>query len=146
MIKYVKGNILNATEGYICHSVNHQGVLGSGLAKQLADIYPDLKNSNGQYMQMCKTLSYELIKHNGHIAFCGTGKGHQTIVCIFGQEYYGRDKQYTDYVALGNGFEEENYHSMIEVPRKILGILEKHVSDKTVILSIMKSLYDEGLP
>ena len=97
-------------------------------------------------MQMCKTLSYELIKHNGHIAFCGTGKGHQTIVCIFGQEYYGRDKQYTDYVALGNGFEEENYHSMIEVPRKILGILEKHVSDKTVILSIMKSLYDEGLP
>ena len=58
-------------------------------------------------------------------------------------------KEFTadDYAEImGNGFEEENYHSMTEVPRKILGILEKHVSDKTVILSIMKSLYDEGLP
>ena len=42
MIKTVNGNILEATEDIICHQVNCQGVMGSGLAKQIRSKWPSV--------------------------------------------------------------------------------------------------------
>ena len=37
------GNILNAEESIICHQVNVDGVMGGGLAKQVANAYPNVE-------------------------------------------------------------------------------------------------------
>jgi len=40
MIKYVRGNLLDAPQPIIVHQVNCQGVMGSGVAKAIRDKYP----------------------------------------------------------------------------------------------------------
>jgi O-acetyl-ADP-ribose deacetylase (regulator of RNase III) len=40
MIHYVKGNLLDSNCDYICHQVNCQGVMGSGIARQIRERYP----------------------------------------------------------------------------------------------------------
>lgn len=49
MIKIVNGNILNCTEDIIVHQVNVQGMMGGGLARQLADCYPNLEDKYSEY-------------------------------------------------------------------------------------------------
>lgn len=44
MIEYIKGNILNVTEGIIVQQVNCMGVMGAGLAKQIKDKWPNIYN------------------------------------------------------------------------------------------------------
>lgn len=40
MIEYRKGNLLGVAEGVIVHGCNMQGVMGSGVAKQIKQKYP----------------------------------------------------------------------------------------------------------
>lgn len=103
MIKHISGNILDATENIIVQSVNHQGVMGAGLAKQIATKYPSILLDDCQYKILCKQ-SFEDIKLEGVPAYHEI-KDNKWIASIFGQDKYGLDKQYTDYVALGNGLE-----------------------------------------
>ena len=42
MIHYVKGNLLDSDCDYICHQVNCQGVMGSGIAKQIRERWPEV--------------------------------------------------------------------------------------------------------
>ena len=42
MVHYKFGNLLNAEVAYICHQVNCQGRMGSGIAKQIRDRWPDV--------------------------------------------------------------------------------------------------------
>ena len=93
MVKIVKGNLLDATEDIIAHQVNCMGVMGSGLAKQIRNKYPEvyanykdyLKNYKGKILGSAQSV----VCHDGKIVFN-----------LFGQYGYGRDKQYTDYNAL----------------------------------------------
>lgn len=61
MVKIKQGNILNCTEDIIVHQVNVQGVMGGGLARQLALQYPELEK---EYREFCKLYNnnYELLK------------------------------------------------------------------------------------
>lgn len=43
MIKIVNGNILECTENIIVHQVNVQGIMGGGVARQLANQYINLE-------------------------------------------------------------------------------------------------------
>jgi O-acetyl-ADP-ribose deacetylase (regulator of RNase III) len=56
MLVYKKGDILKATENIICHQVNIQGVMGGGLAKQIASIYPKVED---EYKKICKSANYD---------------------------------------------------------------------------------------
>jgi O-acetyl-ADP-ribose deacetylase (regulator of RNase III) len=51
MVNIVDGDILNAKENIICHQVNCQGVMGSGLAKQIKNKYP---NVYAKYKKFCE--------------------------------------------------------------------------------------------
>lgn len=51
MINIVNGNILNCTEDIIVHQVNVQGIMGGGVARQLADRYKGLED---KYSEYCK--------------------------------------------------------------------------------------------
>lgn len=104
MINFLNGNILNSKCNIICQSVNHQGVMGSGLAKQIRDKYPDIVNG---YENMCRTHTFRSIMRNGLVHFHSVfdNKGvFQQIASIFGQEKYGKNKRHTNYTSLMNGF------------------------------------------
>ncbi len=51
MIKIKTGNILNCSEDIVVHQVNIQGIMGGGVAKQLALQYPGLEK---EYSEFCK--------------------------------------------------------------------------------------------
>ena len=84
--------------------MNHQAKMGAGLAKQIATKWPAINSPHSMYQSMCKEMKFVDIKTNGLVAWFDAGQG-KTVASIFGQNYYGTDKQYTDYVALGTGLE-----------------------------------------
>lgn len=96
MIKIVEGNILDATEDIIAHQVNCQKVMGSGLAKQIRNKYPYAYDAYNKYCERVKDKKDLL----GEVCLAVSDYNDKTIAHLFGQFYYGRDKQYTDYEAL----------------------------------------------
>lgn len=56
------GNILNAEESIICHQVNVDGVMGGGLAKQVANAYPNVEK---EYKKVCNSLNYDYERLKG---------------------------------------------------------------------------------
>lgn len=51
MLIYKNGDLLKATENIICHQVNENGVMGGGLALQIATKYPNVEK---EYKNFCK--------------------------------------------------------------------------------------------
>lgn len=98
MIKHIKCNIFESGADIICHQVNCQGVMGSGIAKQVREKCPEVYKD---YKELCNN---ENKKGNllGTAQFCWIdGSEEQMIVNLFAQERYGYDgKCYTDYDAL----------------------------------------------
>lgn len=113
-LKFVNGDILNTRANIIVQSVNHRKVMGSGLARQIRNKYPDIING---YISMCNSYTFRSIMERGlvywHSVFLEDGSIRQ-IACVFGQEDYGTDKKYTNYLSLANGinsvFSMAEYH------------------------------------
>lgn len=106
-IKYVTGNILTPnTENdsvLVCHQVNCQGVMGSGLAKQVRQMHPKVY---ADYQEKCRQIKSG-IGGLGDVQYCSVlHKAGYVIANIFGQDRYGRDKRYTDYDALRKAFSD----------------------------------------
>ena len=112
MIEYVKGNILDSNADAILHQVNCQGVMGAGLAKQIKERYPNVYK---KYKNACVNDKNERQAHGfTHSSLVGKiqvvhkedyligdpNADPQVIVNVFAQEFFGRDKRYTDYDAL----------------------------------------------
>lgn len=69
MISVTNGNILNCKEDIIIHQVNVRGIMGCGLARQLADQYPKLEK---EYYNFCKekNFNYDELKGKTYIEKC----------------------------------------------------------------------------
>lgn len=65
---YKTGDILKATENVICHQVNVDGVMGGGLALQIARAYPKICDS---YRRFCSFYNnnYETLKGRSMIGY-----------------------------------------------------------------------------
>lgn len=97
MIKHIKGDLLKSDCDYICHQVNCQGIMGSGIAKQIRDRYPEVYIS---YRSMCALYDPDEIL--GFIDIVNLDARYN-VINIFGQLNYGYDgKQYTSYDAFTN--------------------------------------------
>lgn len=59
MLIYKQGDILKATENIICHQVNVDGIMGGGLARQIAKVYP---NVEAEYKKCCRCYCYDYEK------------------------------------------------------------------------------------
>ena len=95
MIKHIKCNIFESGADVICHQVNCQGVMGSGVAKQVKERYPIVYE---QYKKVC-TSDERLLGRTQIIPI----NNSQYIANLFAQDNYGYDKKcYTDYQALEN--------------------------------------------
>ena len=104
MIKHIKCDIFESGADIICHQVNCQGVMGSGIAKQVREKFPNVYKD---YKLMCDD---EHIKENllGSAQFLFTNSSEtQMIANLFAQERYGYDGScYTDYDALRSCLEK----------------------------------------
>lgn len=96
-IPVIRGDILQSDADIIVQQVNCQGVMGAGLAKQIASQYPGVLSP---YKKMCNMRDTQNLL--GKVLICPTRAGVR-IANIFGQDRYGRDGCYTDYAALENG-------------------------------------------
>lgn len=100
MIKIHQGNILTGVDrGFIVHGCNAQGVMGSGIAKDIRDTWPQVYED---YKKQERYLGLNL----GNTIYTEVGLG-LTVVSAITQECYGRDKDilYVDYDAVSCCFE-----------------------------------------
>ena len=100
MLTYINQDITQITRGVIVSSVNCQGKMGAGLAKQLRAKYPQIYN---KYTDYCKRFEHkaDLL---GKVLWVDIND-ELMIANVFGQLNYGNDgKRYTDYAALNQGF------------------------------------------
>ena len=87
------GNLLDTPVDYICHQVNCQGRMGSGIARQIRDKWPDVYEAYIRaYHNSNNTLGdIQLIAHKDR---------KQVVINLYAQEYYGYDgRRYTSYDA-----------------------------------------------
>jgi O-acetyl-ADP-ribose deacetylase (regulator of RNase III) len=94
-IEYVKGDLLASRESVIAHGCNAQGVMGSGIAKSIRDMYP---TAYSDYRAVYEAQGNKL--HLGQIVTTRTLE--RTILNIISQEYYGRNPNvvYVSYDAI----------------------------------------------
>jgi hypothetical protein len=104
MIEHRIGNLLKQNDLYaFIHSANCQCTMGSGIAKEVREIYPevyeaDLKTKKGDSSKL-GTFSFAKTK-DGKIGYN-----------LYGQDKYGYDgKCYTDYDAVKRGLVEIKNH------------------------------------
>lgn len=57
MLHYVIGNLLDSDCDYICHQVNCQGVMGSGIAKQIRERWPGVYEGYKAWYDSCSADS-----------------------------------------------------------------------------------------
>lgn len=128
MIKIIEGNLFNTDAKIICHQVNCQGVMGSGVALQVRSQYPEVYI---QYKQKCNKYKDYTECLLGIIQLVPTTPDKTRFICnLFAQNNYGYDgKKYTSLEALkscfikirkilqidGGGF----YNTKIAMPYKI---------------------------
>lgn len=118
MIKNVKGNLLKSNCEYICHQVNCQGVMGSGIAKQIRERWPDVYY---HYKDKCY--------YNGTAGLLGTIDIIDTIdgpmvVNMYSQADYGYNgMRFTSYDAFVKALEymkrDIPYGSKVGFPKNI---------------------------
>lgn len=114
------GNLLNAPVDYICHQVNCQGRMGSGIAKQIKERWPFVYVSYMGFYAHCHDNNIPLL---GKCLFVDI-PGDTQVINMFAQECYGYDgKRYTSYDAfwacLGEIKEKVPKGSKIGFPAKI---------------------------
>jgi O-acetyl-ADP-ribose deacetylase (regulator of RNase III) len=81
----------------IAHCVNCKGVMGSGVALQMKEIYPEVYRVYKDFVQDCISEGYVPLGESLEVH-----TQHGVVYNLFGQEYYGRDQRHLDYGALAD--------------------------------------------
>jgi len=107
MLHIIEGDILLSDAAAICHQVNCQNVMGSGVAKELYIKWPEVKQ---RYHEFCKGKNpYDLLGKVQVVELDEFPAGNKVVINIFGQLNFGRQKVcYTDYSALDEAFQNLN--------------------------------------
>lgn len=104
MIHYVKGNLLDSDCDYICHQVNCQGVMNSGIAKQIRERWPivyKVYKNRYDYHTSIGVTSDDMLGNVDLIPI--DGEWTRFVFNMYSQADYGYDgKCYTSYDAFAN--------------------------------------------
>lgn len=96
MITYVKGDLLDSNCDFICHQVNCQGVMNSGIAKQIREKWPEVYTQYLKKYVNADGYSDKLLGEIQHVPVSNL----KTVINMFAQENYGYDgHRYTSYDA-----------------------------------------------
>ena len=94
-VKIINGNLLDATEDIICHQVNCQGVMGSGVALAIREKWPEVYERYHKFVELNRRG--HLL---GHVLYAPTENEEQHVANMFAQNLYGYDgDRYTSYDA-----------------------------------------------
>jgi O-acetyl-ADP-ribose deacetylase (regulator of RNase III) len=106
MVKIIEGDLLKADVDIIVHQVNTQGAFGAGIAKQIANQFPESKKD---YLEYCS-------KHNDEILgtyLLSKTDGNFDIAHLFAQIHYGKygdfykeNNRQTNYVAFARALDQ----------------------------------------
>lgn len=109
-MKIIDGNIFDSNADAILHQVNCQGVMGSGVAKQVKERYPVVfqwyKRWCDEYREIAKTRTKHPLLGKIQIVYKEDVpyeelKDKQAVVNLYAQDKFGYDGNcYTDYDAL----------------------------------------------
>ena len=96
MIHEIKGNLLDTNCQYICHQVNCQGKMNSGVAKAIRDKWPEVYTQYLQKYVDADGYADELLGEIQHVPVSNL----KCVINMFAQENYGYDGyRYTSYDA-----------------------------------------------
>lgn len=99
-IIFHKGDLLDTTKGIILHQVNCLGVMGSGVALQIKERYPEAYK---EYIGVCNWNTPENLLGELQIVKI---TDDISIANIFGQLRYGYGEMHTDYEAVRSSLEK----------------------------------------
>lgn len=141
---YKIGSLLDAQTDVIAHQVNCQGVMGSGIAKQIrekwANVYTAYKAEYDLFTDLNKPLlgNCQLVQVNDH----------QHVANLFGQDKYGYDgKRYTSYDGIYNALTnlafqmENNNMNSIAFPYRMSS--DRGGADWNVVLAMIESVFKD---
>lgn len=138
-IIYKTGNLLDAQTNVIAHQVNCQGVMGSGVAKQIKEKWPEVFEQYDYHVRM--------MDHNvlGDCQMVQIGES-QFVANLFGQRYYGRENlRYTNYDAIYDALIKLNIYMQkrdcksVAIPYKMSS--DRGGADWDVILAMINSVF-----
>ena len=96
MIRYIKGDITKSDCDIICHQVNCQGVMNSGVAKAIREKWPEVYNKYRYNYEYAIENKHPML---GNVSLCRVND-KQIVINMFSQENYGYDgARYTSYDA-----------------------------------------------
>lgn len=109
-------NLLEVENGIIVHQVNCQGKIGKGLAKDIANKYPKVKE---EYLKKFQNEGWQL----GEVQFVQV-KDNLWVANVAGQQYWGENRRQTNTEALGTALKQvrtfaEDNHLAIHVPYRL---------------------------
>lgn len=97
MVTIKTGNVFDSDAYYICHQVNCQGKMNSGVAKEVRQRYPEVYEG---YVKDCQRKLDKKSLLGMAIGYTVDNNKHCIVNC-FGQDTYGYDgQQYTNVEAL----------------------------------------------
>jgi O-acetyl-ADP-ribose deacetylase (regulator of RNase III) len=142
MIVYKKGNVLDSDEKRIAHGCNCSGGFGSGIAKQIADRYPSVKEG---YLYKFKHSGWSL----GDVQLIGVGDGSGREFANCGtQQRYGKPEEgpYVSYPAIRQVIRNLAKSSwgigwaMPKIGAGLAGgnweIIEKIINEETIVVEV----------
>ena len=137
MIKYKKGNLLDAQQGIIVHQTNCQGSMGAGVAKHIKNHYPEVFK---QYFKLCQSTK-EKETLMGRVQFI---EQDEKLICnLFAQLHYApKQLRHTSYDSLVEGFLtiKELYEGDIAMPLIGCGL---GGGDWKIVSAIIESIFDD---
>ena len=101
MISYYNGDLLKSGCNIICHQVNLQGVMGGGIALQIAKKYPECEK---QYMDFVHRYGTTCVI-NGSVFYYQIDSEHIIANCFSQDVYFNTD--YTDLVQVFANLKEK---------------------------------------
>lgn len=107
MINYVKGNLLDSNVDYICHQVNCQGVMGSGIARQIRERWPEVYDHYVRVYRWHRKRGFEPNVMLGSIDIVPIIGTEQAVINMYSQDNCGYDgNRYTSYDAFENALRD----------------------------------------
>jgi O-acetyl-ADP-ribose deacetylase (regulator of RNase III) len=136
-------NITEVTQGVIVHGCNAQGVMGSGVAKQLRAKYPEIYVD---YLDGLEEYSTENLSPLGAV-FLSEVRPTLVIANAITQEFYGKDgRKYISYTALEEalGFVQKvamASNVVVHIPY-LIGAGLGGGDEKTILEIVEKTMYN----
>ena len=122
MLTEIEGNLLDIEGGgIVAQQVNCQGVMGSGLAKQIRTKWPKVYNEYRDRVNEAREKypdtygRYLLGSCHLHLVDSYAGEYGLLVANLFGQEFYGTDHKQTNYGALGEALRRLSAHDYTQI-------------------------------